>query len=323
MTNKVFVTGGSGFVGRNLIPILIQQGYLVVALARSDSSAKVVEDLGATVARGDLDNISAMRSGMQDCSAVIHSAAYVEDWGTYEAFYQANVQGTLNALEAARQAKVSRFVFISTEAVLMGGDPLVNADETWAYPTKPMGLYATTKGMAEQEVLKASTDDLVTVSVRPRFVWGKGDTTLLPRVIEIVKSGGWMWMNEGRHLTSTCHIKNTCEGIIKALENGKPANAYFLTDGAPIEFRTFLTGLLKTQNVDPGSRSIPVALAKVGAILAEGIWNLFGLKSTPPITRTLVVQAGMEVTVNDAKARREIGYVGAVTHEQGFQELRG
>src|ERR1041385_2804787 len=109
MSKTVFVAGGSGFVGRNLITMLREKGYAVKALARSDTAENTVRGLGAEVVRGDLDDEAAMQAGMQDCEVVFHSAAKVEDWGDPEDFQRINVEGTERTLKAPQAAGVRRF----------------------------------------------------------------------------------------------------------------------------------------------------------------------------------------------------------------------
>jgi len=318
---RAFVTGGSGFVGRNLIAMLRGRGDVVRALARSDAAVKTVQQLGVEPVRGDLDNAEALCNGMVGCDVVFHSAAKVEDWGRYEDFHRANVIGTENVLQAARLTSLRKFVHVSTEAVLAGGPPIHNADESWPRAKNPLGLYPLTKGLAEERVLAANSPELTTVIVRPRFIWGKGDTSLLPQFIQAIQKGQFMWINGGRYLTSTCHVRNVCEGSLLAAERGRGGEIYFLTDGEPVEFRNFITALLKTQNIDPGNRNVPLWLARNFARVSETIWRGLHLNSRPPITKTAVCLIGEEVTVNDAKARRELGYVGKVSIEEGLAEM--
>lgn len=321
MSDKVFVTGGSGFVGRNLIPALVAEGYQVKALARSASAAEIVKKAGAEVVNGDLDNPQALREGVAGCEVVFHSAAKVDQWGDSAEFHRINVTGTENLLKAAQEAGVKRFVHVSTEAVLVGENKIINADETMPRAQKPAGLYPLTKGLAEARVLAANRPDFETVIMRPRLIWGAGDTTVLPPLVEAVKDGRFMWFSGGHSLTSTCHVKNVCEGLILGAEKGRGGEIYFLTDGDPLEFREFVTKLLATQGLTPSNRSVPVPVIYGVAAIIEGIWRLFRLKSQPMITRMTIKIVGEEVTVNDAKARRELGYVGRVSREEGFREL--
>lgn len=318
---KVMVTGGSGFLGGELIRQLVRRGVEVAALARSEKAADQVRSLGATPVRGDLFDRDAVREGMAGCDAVFHSAAYVEVWGSLDEAYRVNVLGTSAILDAARAAGVRRFVHVSTEAVLVDGRPIRDADETAPRPAEPLGIYPTTKGQAEERVLAANSAELETTIVRPRFIWGKGDTTLLPKLIEAARAGQFRWVGGGRHLTSTCHVANVCEGLILAAERGKGGSIYFVTDGPPVEFRAFLTAMARTQGADLGEKTIPKRAADIAAAAMEAVWRTFKLEGRPPITRTVVALFGQEITVNDAKARRELGYQGKVTREEGLAEM--
>jgi nucleoside-diphosphate-sugar epimerase len=311
----VFVTGGSGFLGKALLAELRRRGIAARALARSDAARAAVAGLGAEPVAGDLDDVTAMQAGMAGCDLVVHCAAYARDHGPRADFFAANVQGTEHVLAAARAAGVRRLVHVGTEAVLADGRPIVRADEDTPMPEKPVGLYPLTKGLAEKAVRAASGGGLETVVVRPRFIWGPGDTTVLPVMIDAVKKGRWRWIGGGRYLTSTCHVANAVEGILCAAERGAPGGVYFLSDGEPVEFRTFIGDLLRAAGVDPGEKEAPRWL--VGALARATAWM-----KHPPITRTGLALMAHEVTVSDARARREIGYRGGKSIAEGLAEIR-
>jgi nucleoside-diphosphate-sugar epimerase len=320
---RAFVTGGSGFVGRALLRTLAARGDQAVALARSDRATDEVQAAGAAeVVRGDLDEVATMAGAMAGCDVVFHSAAVVKDWGDPAEFHKVNVTGTGNALDAARRAGVPRFVHVGTEAVLVGGPPIVNVDETVLKPERPMGLYPLTKARAEDLVLAASDDALAAVVVRPRFVWGAGDTTLLPQIVDAVRSKRFRWIAGGDYRTSTCHVDNVVEGMLLAAERGRAGSIYFLTDGEPVVFREFVTELLATVGVDPGPKSVPRWVARSLAWTVESSWKLFGIDRPPPMTRTALRLIGEEVTVSDRKAREDIGYQGKVSIEAGLAAMR-
>ncbi len=320
---RAFVTGGSGFVGRQLIAQLTARGIAVNALARSEASAAAVRAAGAEVVRGDLDDEAAMRAGMSGCRWVFHAAAKVEIWGKREDFERVTVLGTRHALSAARSAGVERFVHVSTEAVLVGGPPLVDADESWPLPKHPLGLYPWSKGLAEGEVRSAAQAGLHAMIVRPRAIWGLGDSVFLPRLSELVAKSRFAWIGGGRALTSTCHVKNVCAGLTAAAERGRSGEAYFLTDGAPVTYREYLGGMLAAigQNAS-GAPSMPLPLARLLARLLESWWRITKRSGEPPLVRTAVELIGSQITVNDEKARRELGYAPVITRQQGLDELR-
>lgn len=320
--STVFLTGGSGFLGRQLIADLVAAGYRVRALARSERAAASVRALGAEAVAGDLDDVAAMQAGMAGCAAAIHSAAKVEQWGRWEDFLRDTVEGTQHVIAAARAAGVPRLVHVSTEAVLADGQPIVDADETRPLPADPNGAYPRSKGMAEQAVLAANDSALATVVVRPRFIWGQGDTTLAPKLAAAAHAG-WVWFGGGGHRMSTCHVRNVSHGVLLALQRGGAGQVYFLTDGAPVAFRPFIKRLIETQGVTPGERNAPLWLADALAAVCETAWRLLPLKGEPPLTRTALNLFFRQVTVSDAKARRELGYQPVVTVEEGLRELQG
>jgi nucleoside-diphosphate-sugar epimerase len=316
-----FVTGGSGFLGGRLIEILVERGESVRGLARSDGSAKKVRARGGEPVRGDLDAIEAMVEGMDGCDVVYHSAAKVEDWGRPRDFHRINVEGTANVIEAARRAGVECLVHVSTEAQFAGGS-MANLDESSVRPKKPIGLYARTKALADDLVRQHNSSELRTSVVRPRFIWGKGDTSLMPKLNEMAESGKLRWIGGGTDLTSTCNVDNVVEGMLLAAERCPGGEAYFLTDGEPVQIREFISELLRTQGIEPPTGTVPRWLARAGAWTAEGIWRLFRIRRPPPVTRMAVCLVGQEVTVNDAKARRELGYQAEVTIEEGLAAMR-
>lgn len=322
MASRAFVTGGSGFVGRSLIRSLVKDGVQVHALARSQAAADAVAREGAMPARGDLDDVSVLRTRMNGCDTVFHAAAVTSEWGPMADFLRSNVEGTRKVVDAARGAGVKRLVHISTEAVLCDGKPMIDVDEQTPYPKNFAGAYAETKAMAEQIVVAANTaGGLETVVVRPRLVWGPGDSSLLPKVIQAVKEKRFMWIGGGHVLTSTCHVDNVVDGARLAALKGEPGQIYFLSDGAPVEMRAFLTDLLATRSVDPGAREVSLGLAQTLATLGEGAWNAFHIKGPPPVTRLSIALLFLQVTVRDARARKELGYREMITREQGLQAL--
>lgn len=309
---RAFVTGGSGFVGGALLEALAARGIATVALVRSETAAETVRARGAVAVLGSLSDEDQPNvvDAMRGCDVLFHSAATTKEYGPAEEFWTTNVGGTKAMLALAKQAGVAKLVHISTEAVLADGHPIIRADETTPYPKLPAGLYPATKGEAERIAVAGNA-----IVIRPRFIWGRGDTSLMPTLIEAVNNGRFGWIGGGHFLSSTCHIANVIEGAFLAAERGTPGQIYFLTDGEPVDFRDFVTKLLATQGCDAStSRSVPRWAAKLVATLT-------GWMKHPLVTKTAIALVGGEVTVVDAKARRELGYTGGMTIDAGLAEL--
>jgi nucleoside-diphosphate-sugar epimerase len=317
-----FVTGGSGFIGGALLRRLRAEGWDVRALARSDASANVVAERGAEPVRGDLDDVAAMREGSRGCEVVFHAAAHLGQWGSRADFERGNVAGTRNAVTAARDAGVRRFVHVGTEAALMHGAPLVAVDERAPLQPRSRALYSATKARAEMEVLGVPGPELERVVIRPRLVWGVGDTTILPGVQAAVESGRWAWIGGGGHRTSTTHVDNVVEGLWLGATRARPGGVYFVTDGEPMVFRDFFERLLATQGVTPGDRTLPRSVAGALAAAGEAAWRALRLPGQPPLTRLGYWLASQECTIDISRARAELGYAPVRTIDDGMEELR-
>lgn len=315
-----FVTGGSGFIGGALIARLRREGWDVRGLARSERSAGVLRERGSEPVTGDLEDIEAMREGAQGCELAFHAAAHLGDWGTPEEFERDNVQGTRNVVTACRDAGVRRLVHVGTEAALLSGRPLVNVDEEMPLQPHSRALYSATKARAELAVIEGN-DGLETVVVRPRLVWGVGDTTIMPNVRAEAERGRWAWIGGGRHLTSTTHVENVIEGLWLGATRGTPGRAYFVTDGEPVVFRDFMTRLLATQGVALPDKSAPRPLVGAMASVGETVWKALHLSGRPPVTRLAYWLASQECTIDITRARTELGYAPVKTIDEGLEEL--
>ncbi|MGC1852082.1 MAG: NAD-dependent epimerase/dehydratase family protein, partial [Solirubrobacterales bacterium] len=257
-----------------------------------------------------------------DAGVAFHLAAQLGEWGPWAEFERGNVDGTRNVLAACAEAGVRRFIHCGTEAALMAGEPLIQVDETAPLRPDSRAPYPATKARAEQAVRDASREGFETVVVRPRFVWGKGDTTLLPEMVATIEAGKWAWVGGGRNVTDTTHVDNVVEGLLLAAEKGRPGEAYFVTDGEPVVFRDFVTALLATQGVEPPNRSLPAWTAAPLARVAETAWKALLLRGSPPMTTFRSWLLTQECTLDISKARAELGYTPIVTHKQGLAELR-
>jgi nucleoside-diphosphate-sugar epimerase len=271
---------------------------------------------------GELSDVDAMAAGAAGCDTAFHLAAHLGQWGTREEFIAANVTGTENALAASRAAGLRRFVHCGTEAALIAGEPLRSVDETAPLRPDSKALYSATKATAERAVRDANADGFETVVLRPRLVWGAGDTTLLPEIVAAVEGGRFAWVGGGGHLTSTTHVDNVVEGLLLAAARGRPGEAYFVTDGDPVTFRAFISALLETQGVEPPTRSMPAWLGAAVAAGGEATWRVLRLGGEPPLTRLALWLSSQECTIDISKARSELGYEPVITREAGLTDLR-
>ena len=300
---KVFVTGGSGFIGRRLVNQLLSQGHSVSVLVRSQVSADVVTRLGATAVRGELTVADTWQQAVEGSEVLFHLAAETDVDAELERHELVTVQGTRAALEAARAARVPKFVHCGSEAALLAGEPLVDVDESAPLRPDSAGAYCATKAQAEQLVIEANDFDFVTVSIRPRFVWGP-ESFLVEGMAEAAKSGNFGWIEGGRWVTDTTYVDNAVHGLILGWLRGAPAQAYFITDRHRVTLRDFL----ETQFALYGVTN-PVPDIDEGAAIA-----------TIPVPARWFL--GQDCTLRTEKAVTELGYEPQVTLEEGIEALR-
>lgn len=253
---------------------------------------------------------------------IIHAAAFTKEWGTREEFWKATVHGTRQLIDAAKGAGIKKFIHLSTEAILFTGQDLDNIDETYPYPTKSKFLYSESKLEAEKVALNANVPGTFEVSVlRPRLVWGPGDQTVLPVLVNMVRQNKFMWVNRGSNETSTTHIYNLVEGVRCLINNWRAGQVYFITDDEVHTYREFLTRYLSTQGVKPQNKNISKGMIRAVATATESTWKLFGIKSTPPITRFPAYMLSSNFTISHQKACREINYKPVIRFDEAMKEL--
>lgn len=308
-------------MGQNLIPMLIEQGYQVKALARSAEAIQKVERLGATAIRGDLNQPEALASGVKDCSTVFHLAASVDFFASEKALKKLHVDATQLLLTVAQKAKVRKVVYLGAASVIMNGRPIVNADEQFVSDNIIDG-YSRTKLQAEQLVLDANSSGFRTISLRPPLIWGKGDPNTLPGIIDAINKGRMQFIDDGKHRIVTCHVSNVCHALILADKADHCGEAYFLTDGENPVFKEFIEAYVATQGITVPDKTVSLAMAKRVASVMEFVWKTFRLSGHPPLYKGLVNTLGLEFITIDQKAREQLGYRPIVTIKQGL-ELMG
>jgi nucleoside-diphosphate-sugar epimerase len=318
---QVFVTGGSGFVGQNLIPMLIEQGYRVKALARSAKAIQAVERLGAVAVKGDLNDAQQLALGAKDCETVFHLAASVDFFASEKELRKLHVDATELLLSIAKDAGVKKFIYLGASSVIMNGKPIVNADESFVSDNVADG-YSRTKLQAENLVLKANSNDFQTASIRPPMIWGKGDPNTLPAILDAIKKGQMQLIGGGKHRLVTCNVSNVSHALILADQTTQTGKAYFITDGETPVFKDFIGKYVATQGVNLPDKPVSLGMAKFIASMMEFVWKTFRLKGHPPLYKALVTVLGVEFIASDKRARQELGYKPIVTIEQGMAQMR-
>ncbi|MFY8206183.1 MAG: NAD-dependent epimerase/dehydratase family protein [Arenimonas sp.] len=324
---KVLVTGGSGFLGQGLCRGLLAQGHAVVSLQRHFSED--LQALGVTQVLGALDDAVKVRAALAGVEAVLHNAAKASGWGAWQEFERTNITGTHVLLTEARAAGIRRFVYTSTPSVVhTGRTPVAGGNETdTPYARYFSAHYPHSKMLAERAVLAANAPDFATVALRPRLIWGPGDTQLLPRLVQRARAGRLRFIGDGSNRMDCTYIDNVVQAHLQALAHLEPGavcagKAYFISNGEPMPIRDIVNGLLGAADAPLVQASVPFPVAYMAGILCETVWRMFRMSGEPPMTRFLAEQLSTEHWYDCGNARRDFGYVPQVSFSEGLRRLR-
>jgi len=227
---RVLVTGATSMIGRMVAERLLARGDEVTVLQRSPSDLPGVRQVNGSIT--DPDVVTMAVNGQQ---GVIHLAAKVDIVGSWDDFASVNVEGTTTMLSGAKAAGVNRFVYISTPSVAHGGEPLIGVGAEPADPESTRGHYATSKAMAEQLALAASTEAMPVVAIRPHLVIGPGDTQLVGRIVDRARQGRLPLIGSGLALVDTTWVDNAADAMVAALDRAPEiaGEAFVISNGEP------------------------------------------------------------------------------------------
>lgn len=318
---KIFLTGATGFVGSYILGKLVSDRHEVICHIRSSNGIKAIKSLGGNYWLGSLDDIKSIKSQLKGCEAIIHCAAYLKFWGSEKEFEDANIGITKNLLDATKESKVKRFIFISAASVAMNKrKALININETHPYCSLEEMPYSRTKGIAEQLVLSAHNKHLKTIALRPPFIWGNGDA-VDKQIGQAANQNQFAWFSNGNYPFATCHIHNLTYAVSLALKANLDGSAVFIGDETNMNFRDFMSKRLKAGGYKIPKLSIPTSIAYWFAGLIELIWYGFRIQSNPPLVREMVRLMGYGFSISLNKAKKALKYRPILSILDGLKQI--
>jgi len=321
-SESVLVTGGSGFLGTSIVRRLVDRGDRVRSLARNLYPA--LEAMGVEQVQGNIADPATVDEACRGMDAVFHTAAKPPPWGEYDDYYQTNVVGTRNVIEACLHQQVSRLIFTSTPSVIFNGDDLEGVDESFPYPAKYTSYYPATKAMAEQRVVKAADQGLNTIILRPHEIWGPGDPHFVPRLLARAKK--LKQIGDGKNLVDTTYIDNAADAHLlaadKLRENPRLAgNIYFISQGEPMPAWDMINAILRCAGYGPVKGQVPFRVAWLMGALLEFCYKTLRISGEPPMTRFLAEAVASSHWFNIDAAKKDLGYRPRVPTAEGLQRL--
>lgn len=325
-SERVLVTGGTGFLGRWIVRQLRARGQDVVVLARSPAAD--LSAAGVAVLPGDLLDKSSVVAACRGCDVVIHTAARAGIWGKPADYFAVNVQGTEHVLAGCRAQGVRKLVFTSSPSVTFEGVDQSNIAENAPYARRWLCAYPQTKAQAEQLVLAAhGRQGLATCALRPHLIWGPGDRHLIPRLIERARRGQLRRIGDGRNRIDTIYVENAAAAHLQAadalsLQPGPGGRAYFLSQGEPVRCWDWIDEVLQLAGLSPVRRAIPYRAAYGAGAVLEAVWRLLRIESEPRMTRFLAAQLARSHYFDLSAAERDFGYAPQISLADGMRRLQ-
>jgi len=319
------VTGGAGYLGRNLVAALLAKGCLVNVL--DTAPAPEAQD-GLRWFQGDVRSHSDVLAASKDVDTVFHTAAVIEALTharrsvarTIEAI---NVGGTQNVIRAARQNGVRRLVHTSSIVASFCMDA-AGRDESAPYSTA-RDLYTRTKIAGERAVLDANgKDGLLTCAIRPGGIYGPGERLTYGRLVRALRMGvPLVVFGDGRARLDYIYIDNLVDAALRAAERlveGSPVcgEAYFLSDETPINAGQFSIELVKNMGLQTRLVRVPDPVARAMGVAMERIYQALGV-AKPLFTEANVKLCDIDHYFSIDKAKRDLGYKPLVDTEEGLR----
>ncbi len=318
----ILVTGGTGFLGAHLVKQLLDLGHDIKVMGRNFQNVQALLAHGAERVHTDLRDEKAVIEACKECEVVVHAGALSSPWGKRSDFEAINSGGTQSILKGCLIHKVRRLVHISTPAVIFDGRDQINALDTAPYTQNHLSYYSLTKQKAEEMVL-AKCQDLETIILRPKAIYGPGDSALLPRLIAIAKSGSLPRIGDGQNKVALTFVSDVVEAVLCAIE--KPVWSdfpiYTITGPENVVLWDVIGQLLESLNIQTKVRPMPEWLALKLANILEA-WGQMTNRE-PRLTRYTVALLARHQTYDISRARRDLGYEPKVTIAEGLKQTLG
>ncbi len=319
---KALITGATGFLGGKLVRRLHGMGWETTALGRNPSALRQIEAEGIRTIRTNLEDQNAIIDACKGQEIVFHCGALSSPWGRAQDFYDANVVGTENVIRGCMDSNVGRLVHVSTPSIYFRFAPRLNVREDAELP-EPVNEYARTKRLAEGRMDQAHSDGLPVITIRPRAIFGPGDRSILPRLIQRLETGRMRIIGDGKNVTDLTYVENVVDALILCAESSPSTlgRKYNITNGEPVLLWPMIERVCKALNLKYPTQKIPYPIAHNLAGMLEWVYGLLPDQPEPPFTHYSVFVIAQSATLDISAARRELAYHPRVSIEDGFEEF--
>ena len=315
----ILVTGGNGFVGRHLVPALLNRGDSVRVLALPTEDTRWLEERGVAVHRGDIRRPDTLVAPMHGVDGVLHLAGLMGVWRPMQDYHAVNVTGTENICRAALAEGVRRVVHVSSWTVYgMGLGQPARED----FPLRPLREpYALTKAWGDLAVQRMIAEDhLPAVIIRPGTLFGPGDQLNFGRTADRLRGRKRIIVGSGHNAIPLVYVTDVVQGLLLAFDDEHAAGqAYNITNDRPLTQQQFLDAIAREIGASPPRLHVPYHVLYAAAYAAERLATLTRSPRDPLVTRHGVALFGTDNRHPVDRARRELGYTPQVDLREGVQ----
>ncbi|GAB1596425.1 NAD-dependent epimerase/dehydratase family protein [Lysobacter claricitrinus] len=320
---RIVVTGATGFLGGAVARRLheARPDVRVRALGRDQARGALLARDGIDFVPTDLCDASAVRHALEGADAVVHAAALSSPWGPRAAFVAANVDATANVARSCVDNGVRRLVHISTPGIYHDGRPHHRIREDDALPARAVNDYAATKLVAEQRVRELTRDSDVSVLIlRPRAIFGPGDTSLLPRIADALRRRRLPRIGDGRCVVDLTYIDNAVDAVLLALDASPTldSRAYNISNGEPVRIWDVIDRLAVAIGAPAPRRHVSATALRAIAAALEFVHRASMPHREPKLLRYGVELLSVDMTLDISRARDELGYAARIGIDEGL-----
>lgn len=318
---RVMITGATSFIGRNLSEKLKADGVQVTATGRSMSAGKELMRMGVEFRRADLLDLHQTEEAFSSADFLVHCAAKTGDWGNEQDFFEANVMGTRNVINACRVHGITKIIFISTPSIYYTGKDRYDVSESDPLPARQKTPYAKSKLLAESELNAFQKEGNRVIVLRPRAVYGPYDHTFIPRIVHMLESKKISLIDNGRAMIDLTYVGNLIDAI-NCCFNAPDSSwneFYNISNGDPISVREWFAEVAEMFDLPFNPGNIPFFAAWTTGLLMEWAGAISRGKKKPMLTRFSAGYLARSLTMNIEKARENLNYSPGISHREGFK----
>ncbi len=316
---KVAVTGAGGFLGQVLVSRLKRSNHEPLAIVRKNTDISIFKERGIAWVQCDLSDPNPKEDDLKGCDALVHCAAYTRQHGRWEDFKRINIDLTHNIMDFSLRAGLKKVIHISTTSVCGNERNHYGTDEEVEYGERIVDHYTRSKIEAEKVVANfIDRYDLPAIILRPGYIWGPGDQTLIPFIVNGLKSNRLRLVDDGDNILSLTFIYNVIEAIMKSLALvDVPGRIYTITDGSKIKSKRFIGDIINLLGIDYKLTNIRYPLLYTSAYFKELFQSIMP-GQRPVLTRFAARFLKYNAIFDISKAIYELGYQPKVNYQQGM-----